>query len=133
MAVVGGGDTAMDCNRTAIRQGARSVTCAYRRDEANMPGSRREVANAKEEGVIFHILQNAKRILGDDEGRVTGMECIRYELGEPDDSGRRRPVHGSRGVGLLGRPGSANCLGYDRRWCRGWCRPDRSGGARLWK
>jgi glutamate synthase (NADPH/NADH) small chain len=57
-----------------------------------MPARVEEVGHAKEEGVVFHLLQNAKRILGDVQGRVTGMECLRYELGEPDDSGRRRPI-----------------------------------------
>jgi glutamate synthase (NADPH/NADH) small chain len=88
--VLGGGDTAMDCCRTAIRQGAASVTCAYRRDEANMPGSRREVANAREEGVQFLFNQQPIGILG--EHRVEGVELVTTELGEPDATGRRRPV-----------------------------------------
>jgi glutamate synthase (NADPH/NADH) small chain len=88
--VLGGGDTAMDCCRTAIRQGAASVTCAYRRDEANMPGSKREVANAREEGVQFLFNQQPVGILG--EHRVEGVELVTTELGEPDASGRRRPV-----------------------------------------
>lgn len=87
--VLGGGDTGMDCNRTAIRQGARSVTCAYRRDEANMPGSRREVRNSKEEGVIFLFNQQPLDIIGD--GCVTGVRLIETRLGEPDTSGRRQP------------------------------------------
>ena len=88
--ILGGGDTAMDCCRTAIRQGAASVTCAYRRDEANMPGSKREVANAREEGVQFLFNQQPVGILG--EHRVEGVELVTTELGEPDASGRRRPV-----------------------------------------
>jgi glutamate synthase (NADPH) small chain len=88
--VLGGGDTAMDCCRTAIRQGAASVTCAYRRDEANMPGSKREVANAREEGVQFLFNQQPIGILG--EHRAEGVELVTTELGEPDASGRRRPV-----------------------------------------
>jgi glutamate synthase (NADPH/NADH) small chain len=88
--VLGGGDTAMDCCRTAIRQGAASVTCAYRRDEANMPGSKREVANAREEGVQFLFNQQPIGILGDHQ--VEGVELVTTELGEPDASGRRRPV-----------------------------------------
>jgi glutamate synthase (NADPH/NADH) small chain len=88
--VLGGGDTAMDCCRTAIRQGAASVTCAYRRDEANMPGSKREVTNAREEGVQFLFNQQPLGILG--EHRVEGVELVTTELGEPDASGRRRPV-----------------------------------------
>ncbi|MHA1567988.1 MAG: FAD-dependent oxidoreductase [Alphaproteobacteria bacterium] len=87
--VLGGGDTAMDCNRTAIRQGAASVTCAYRRDEANMPGSRREVANAKEEGVKFLWNRQPVEIVGDE--RVEGVKVISTRLGEPDERGRRRP------------------------------------------
>ncbi|WP_237068471.1 FAD-dependent oxidoreductase [Microbulbifer guangxiensis] len=87
--VLGGGDTAMDCNRTSIRQGARSVTCAYRRDEENMPGSRREVANAKEEGVRFLFNRQPVEIVGD--GKVTGVKVVTTELGEPDENGRRRP------------------------------------------
>ena len=88
--VLGGGDTAMDCNRTAIRQGAASVTCVYRRDEANMPGSRREVLNAKEEGVRFLWNRQPVAIIGMD--RVEGVKVVTTELGEPDERGRRRPV-----------------------------------------
>ncbi|MGB1271957.1 MAG: FAD-dependent oxidoreductase, partial [Endozoicomonas sp.] len=93
--VLGGGDTAMDCNRTAIRQGAKSVACAYRRDEENMPGSRREVANARQEGVQFLFNRQPIEIVGD--GQVEGIRVVTTELGEPDDQGRRRPrpVEGS--------------------------------------
>ncbi|GBE10987.1 glutamate synthase [NADPH] small chain [bacterium BMS3Bbin12] len=96
--VLGGGDTAMDCNRTAIRQEARSVTCVYRRDEANMPGSRREVVNAKEEGVRFLFNRQPVEILGD--ARVEGVKTITTRLGDPDERGRRRPepVPGSEEV-----------------------------------
>lgn len=87
--VLGGGDTAMDCNRTSIRQGALSVTCAYRRDEENMPGSRREVTNAKEEGVEFLFNRQPVEIVGD--GRVEGVKVVTTQLGEPDERGRRRP------------------------------------------
>ena len=87
--VLGGGDTAMDCNRTAIRQAASSVSCVYRRDEANMPGSRREVANAKEEGVNFLFNRQPIEIVG--EGSVSGIKVIETRLGEPDENGRRRP------------------------------------------
>jgi glutamate synthase (NADPH/NADH) small chain len=87
--VLGGGDTAMDCNRTSIRQGALSVTCAYRRDEENMPGSRREVANAKEEGVEFLFNRQPVEIVGN--GRVEGVKVVTTQLGEPDERGRRRP------------------------------------------
>ena len=88
--VLGGGDTAMDCNRTSIRQGAASVTCAYRRDEANMPGSKREVANAKEEGVQFLWNRQPVAIVGD--GKVEGIKLVTTELGAPDARGRRTPV-----------------------------------------
>jgi glutamate synthase (NADPH/NADH) small chain len=88
--VLGGGDTAMDCNRTSIRQGAASVTCAYRRDEANMPGSKREVANAKEEGVQFLWNRQPVAIVG--SGKVEGIKLVTTELGEPDARGRRTPV-----------------------------------------
>ena len=93
--VLGGGDTAMDCNRTAIRQGAASVTCIYRRDETNMPGSRREVANAKEEGVNFLWNQQPIEIFGD-QG-VAGVRTITTQLGAADARGRRvpEPVTGS--------------------------------------
>jgi glutamate synthase (NADPH/NADH) small chain len=88
--VLGGGDTAMDCNRTSIRQGAASVVCAYRRDEKNMPGSKREVANAKEEGVEFLWNRQPVEIVGD--GRVEGVKLVTTELGPPDARGRRTPV-----------------------------------------
>ena len=88
--ILGGGDTAMDCNRTAIRQGAKSVTCLYRRDEKNMPGSRREVINAKEEGVQFEFNIQPIEIIGSD--CVQGIKTIQTKLGEPDQNGRRVPV-----------------------------------------
>jgi len=87
--VLGGGDTAMDCNRTAIRQGALSVTCAYRRDEENMPGSRREVTNAREEGVNFLFNRQPIAIVGSD--KVEGVKFVTTRLGEPDAKGRRHP------------------------------------------
>ena len=88
--ILGGGDTAMDCNRTAIRQGAQSVTCLYRRDEKNMPGSRREVKNAKEEGVIFNFNIQPIDILVNE--KVEGVKTVQTELGEVDQNGRRVPV-----------------------------------------
>ncbi len=88
--ILGGGDTAMDCNRTAIRQGAKSVTCLYRRDEKNMPGSRREVVNAKEEGVKFEFNIQPIEIIGNKT--VEGIKTIQTKLGEPDQNGRRIPV-----------------------------------------
>ena len=89
--VIGGGDTAMDCVRTAIRQGAASVRCLYRRDRANMPGSRREVANAEEEGAEFVWLSAPAGFVGED--RVAGVDVRRMRLGAPDASGRRAPEH----------------------------------------
>ena len=86
--VLGGGDTAMDCNRTSIRQGAASVTCAYRRDEANMPGSKREVANAKEEGVNFLWNRQPMAITQADDGSLR-LQLAETRLGEPDAKGRR--------------------------------------------
>lgn len=88
--VLGGGDTAMDCVRTSVRQGAENVICAYRRDEANMPGSMREVANAKEEGVEFLWNRQPIEIMGA-AGKVTGVKLATTQLGEPDERGRRRP------------------------------------------
>lgn len=87
--VLGGGDTAMDCTRTAVRQGAAAVTCAYRRDEANMPGSRREVKNAREEGVEFSFNCQPVAIEADADGRVSGVRMIQTRLGAPDAQGRR--------------------------------------------
>ena len=87
--VLGGGDTAMDCVRTAVRQGADKVFCVYRRDRANMPGSMREVDNAKEEGVKFMWNRQPLEIIGD--GAVEGVKVIETRLGEPDERGRRRP------------------------------------------
>ncbi|MCF6442544.1 FAD-dependent oxidoreductase [Pseudoalteromonas luteoviolacea] len=88
--VLGGGDTAMDCVRTSVRQKAKSVVCAYRRDEENMPGSKREVKNAKEEGVNFQFNVQPKGIVLNEQGNVTGVQMIKTELGEADSNGRRR-------------------------------------------
>ena len=95
--VFGGGDTAMDCLRTAIRSGAREALCIYRRDLENMPGSRREYANAVEEGARFLFLTNPIALTDDGAGRVAQAHCLRMELGEPDAKGRRkpRPIPGS--------------------------------------
>jgi len=87
--VLGGGDTGMDCNRTAIRQGAASVTCTYRRDEANMPGSRRDYKNSKEEGVNFLFNRQPVEIVGVD--RVQGVKLVETRLGPPGPRGRRVP------------------------------------------
>ena len=90
--VLGGGNVAMDSARMALRLGAEKVYVVYRRTEVEMPARNEEIEHAKEEGIEFHFLQNAKRIIGDDNGKVKAIECLRYELGEPDESGRRRPV-----------------------------------------
>lgn len=89
--VLGGGDTAMDCLRTAIRSGAVEAVCLYRRDLANMPGSRKEYFNAVEESAQFLFLTNPIALESDGQGRVAGVRCVRMELGEPDASGRRKP------------------------------------------
>jgi len=91
VAVVGGGNVAMDAARTALRLGA-EVHIVYRRSEEELPARVEEVHHAKEEGIIFDLLTNPTEILADEKGWVTGMKCIRMELGEPDASGRRRPV-----------------------------------------
>ena len=91
-AVVGGGNVAMDAARSAKRLGAENVYIVYRRGEAEMPARVEEVHHAKEEGIIFKMLTNPTEILGDENGHVKGMTCVEMELGEPDSSGRRRPV-----------------------------------------
>jgi glutamate synthase (NADPH/NADH) small chain len=92
VAVVGGGNVAMDCARTAMRLGAGKVYVLYRRSEAELPARREEYENAVEEGVIFHFLTLPEKLLGDESGWLNEIECSRMELGEPDDSGRRKPV-----------------------------------------
>jgi len=92
VAVVGAGNTAMDAMRVSLRLGAEAVYCIYRRSRAECPARAEEVHHAEEEGVQFHWLTNPVEILGDNKGNVRGMRCIRMELGEPDSSGRRRPV-----------------------------------------
>ncbi len=92
VAVVGGGNVAMDAARSALRMGAEKVYIVYRRSLEEMPARREEIEHAMEEGVEFHLLNNPVKILGDENGWVKGMECIEMELGEPDESGRRRPI-----------------------------------------
>ncbi len=92
VAVVGGGNVAMDAARCAKRLGAENVYIIYRRSEAEMPARLEEVHHAKQEGIIFKVLTNPTQILGDDKGWVKGIECVEMELGEPDASGRRRPI-----------------------------------------
>ena len=92
VAVVGGGNVAMDAARTALRLGAENVYIVYRRGMEELPARKEEVEHAEEEGIIFKTLNNPVEILGNDEGMVCGMKCVEMELGEPDESGRRRPV-----------------------------------------
>lgn len=104
VAVVGGGNVAMDAARCAKRLGAEEVTIVYRRSEQELPARAEEVEHAKEEGIIFELLKNPTKILGDENGSVCGMECLEMTLGEPDASGRRRPVE---------KPGSEFVLDVD--------------------
>ena len=90
--VCGGGNVAMDAARMALRLGAEQVDVVYRRTRAEMPARREEIAHAEEEGINFRFLENPVEVLGNEEGRVCGVKCLSYELGEPDESGRRRPV-----------------------------------------
>ncbi len=92
VAVIGGGNVAMDSARCALRLGAEEVYIIYRRSEVEMPARREEVENAKEEGIHFKLLTNPKQFLGNEQNWVVGMECYEMELGEPDESGRRRPI-----------------------------------------
>ncbi len=110
--VIGGGDTAMDCVRTAVRQGAASVTCLYRRDRENMPGSLREVANAEEEGVKFEWLGAPKAILGDASG-VQGVRAARMRLGLPDATGRQAPEEAPGQDFLIAADMVIKALGFD--------------------
>jgi len=90
--VIGGGNVAMDCARTAIRTGSNEVTIVYRRSRHELPARQEEVHHAEEEGIKFMLLTSPIKYIGTDNNRVKGMECIKMELGAPDDSGRRRPV-----------------------------------------
>lgn len=92
VAVIGGGNVAMDSARTALRLGAEDVFIVYRRSEAEMPARREEVENAKEEGIKFRLLSNPKRFAGNNQDRLIGMECLKMKLGDLDESGRRRPI-----------------------------------------
>ena len=89
---LGAGNVAMDAARTAMRLGAENVKIVYRRSRDEMPARAAEIHHAEEEGIEFHLLTNPTRFKGDDKGRLTGMACLKMELGEPDDSGRRRPI-----------------------------------------
>jgi len=102
--VIGGGDTAMDCVRTAVREGAQNVTCLYRRDAANMPGSSKEYANAVEEGVTFLFQAAPQRLVVDEHGRLVGVDAIRTQLGEADAGGRQK---------IEEIPGTEHCVPAD--------------------
>ncbi|MGC9345445.1 MAG: FAD-dependent oxidoreductase, partial [Candidatus Bathyarchaeales archaeon] len=92
VAVIGGGNVAMDSARSALRLGAEQVCIVYRRSREEMPARREEIENAEEEEIIFKFLANPVRFIGDEKGWIKAMECIRMELGPPDESGRRRPI-----------------------------------------
>ena len=109
--VIGGGDTAMDCVRTAIRQNAKSVKCLYRRDKANMPGSSREVNNAEEEGVEFKWLSSPTKFLGTE--KVESVEVVKMILGQEDSSGRKKPVIQSGTESIIKADLVIKSLGFD--------------------
>tara|TARA_B100000029_G_scaffold65851_1_gene58781 strand:+ start:3400 stop:4839 length:1440 start_codon:yes stop_codon:yes gene_type:complete len=109
--VIGGGDTAMDCVRTAVRQKAVSVKCLYRRDKENMPGSAREVSNAIEEGVEFLWLSTPNKFLG--KNKVEGVEVQKMRLGEPDASGRKKPINIENSIYKLDADMVIEALGFD--------------------
>ena len=111
--VIGGGDTSMDCVRTAVRLGAEQVTCVYRRTEAEMLGRMEERQHARDEGVDFQFLTIPLRFTGSADGRVTGVECQRMELGEPDESGRRRPVPVPHSEFIIDADTVAVAIGYN--------------------
>ncbi|MBO6491613.1 MAG: FAD-dependent oxidoreductase, partial [Pelagibacteraceae bacterium] len=109
--VIGGGDTAMDCVRTAVRQNAKSVKCLYRRDRENMPGSAREVHNAEEEGVEFIWLSNPKEYIGTE--KILSILVEKMKLGEPDSSGRKKPEPISNSEFEMKADMAINALGFD--------------------
>ncbi|MBI2723745.1 MAG: NADPH-dependent glutamate synthase [Chloroflexi bacterium] len=113
MVVIGGGDTSMDCVRTAVRLGAEHVTCVYRRTETEMLGRQEEREHARQEGVNFQFLTIPLRFIGNDEGQVTGVECQRMDLGEPDESGRRRPVPVPHSEFVIDADTVAVAIGYN--------------------
>lgn len=111
--VIGGGDTSMDCVRTAVRSGAEHVVCVYRRTEAEMLGRTEEREHARDEGVDFQFLTIPLRFIGNDAGRVTGLECQRMALGEPDESGRRRPIPIPHSEFIVPADSVAIAIGYN--------------------
>ncbi len=111
--VIGGGDTSMDCVRTAVRLGAENVTCIYRRTESEMLGRTEEREHARQEGVQFQFLTIPLRFLGDDDGSVAGVECQQMDLGEPDESGRRRPIPIPHSEFVIAAETVAVAIGYN--------------------
>ncbi len=111
--VIGGGDTSMDCVRTAVRLGSQHVTCIYRRTETEMLGRQEERQHARDEGVDFQFLTIPLRFIGNAEGHVTGVECQRMALGEPDESGRRRPVPVPHSEFIIDADTVAVAIGYN--------------------
>ena len=113
MVVIGGGDTSMDCVRTAVRLGAEHVTCVYRRTETEMLGRQEERQHARDEGVNFEFLTIPLRFIGDADGHVTGVECQTMVLGEPDESGRRRPIPVPHSEFIIEADTVAVAIGYN--------------------
>lgn len=111
--VIGGGDTSMDCVRTAVRLGAEHVSCIYRRTEAEMPGRSEEREHARQEGANFQFLTIPLRFIGDGTGHVAGVECQRMELAEPDESGRKRPVPVPHSEFVIAADTVAIAIGYN--------------------
>jgi glutamate synthase (NADPH/NADH) small chain len=111
--VIGGGDTSMDCVRTAVRLGAQEVSCVYRRTENEMQGRIEERVHAREEGVNFQFLTIPLRFLGDEDGKVRAVQCQKMALGEPDESGRRRPVPVPGSEFLIEADSVAIAIGYN--------------------
>jgi glutamate synthase (NADPH/NADH) small chain len=111
--VIGGGDTSMDCVRTAVRLGAEHVTCVYRRTETEMLGRQEERQHARDEGVDFEFLTIPLRFIGGDDGKVAGVECQRMALGEPDESGRRRPIPVPHSEFVIDADTVAVAIGYN--------------------
>ncbi len=112
MAVIGGGDTASDCLRTAVRLDTEEVSCLYRRTENEMPGSKKDRGLAREEGAQYQFLTQPVRFIAGEDGRLAQIECIRMELGEPDAKGRRRPVPIADSNFILEADTAVLALGY---------------------
>ena len=142
VAVVGAGNVAMDSARTAVRLGAKKVYIVYRRTENEMPARIDEVAHAKEEGIEFKFLTNPKEVIGDERGYVTSMKCDKMLLGEPDESGRRRPVRSGKeftldvdqvivAIGQVSNPLLIETVKKLKLWGRGYIKTDENGSTNL--